>query len=97
MSGGNQQRVVLAKWLATAPRVLILDNPTVGVDVRAKDGIYAIIRQMAASGKAIIFISDEILEVLNHAHRILIMREGRITASLLPAETTESDFVPWHI
>ena len=97
LSGGNQQRVVLAKWLATAPRVLILDNPTVGVDVRAKDGISAIIRQMAASGKAIIFISDEILEVLNHAHRILIMREGRITASLLPAETTESDFVPWRI
>jgi simple sugar transport system ATP-binding protein len=91
LSGGNQQRVVLAKWLATAPHILILDNPTVGVDVRAKDGIYAIIRRMAASGKAIILISDEILEVLNHAHRILIMREGRITASLLPTETTESD------
>jgi simple sugar transport system ATP-binding protein len=91
LSGGNQQRVVLAKWLARGPRLLILDNPTVGVDINAKDGIYAIARQLAASGMAILLISDEIPEVLHHTHRILIMREGRIAASLLPAATSESE------
>jgi len=78
LSGGNQQRVVLAKWLATRPRVLILDSPTVGVDVAAKDGIYEVIRGLAAQGMAVIMISDEIPEVLYHSDRILVMQRGRI-------------------
>jgi simple sugar transport system ATP-binding protein len=91
LSGGNQQRVVLAKWLATRPRVLILDNPTVGVDINAKDGIYAIVRKLAATGIAIILISDEIGEVLHHTHRILVMREGRIGGELMPGRTSEKE------
>ncbi|WP_126225952.1 sugar ABC transporter ATP-binding protein [Burkholderia ambifaria] len=84
LSGGNQQRVVLAKWLATRPRLLILDAPTVGVDVGARAGIFAIIRELAASGMAIVLISDEIAEVYFNADRILHMRDGRIVAEYLP-------------
>jgi simple sugar transport system ATP-binding protein len=90
LSGGNQQRVVLAKWLATEPSLLILDSPTVGVDIGAKDGIYQIVRDLAASGLAVIMISDEIPEVLYHAHRILIMQEGRIAGEYLPQQVTEA-------
>ncbi|MGI9493764.1 MAG: sugar ABC transporter ATP-binding protein, partial [Geminicoccaceae bacterium] len=73
LSGGNQQRIVLSKWLATEPRILILDAPTVGVDVGARAGIFEIIRSLAAEGKAIILISDEIPEVYFNADRILHM------------------------
>jgi simple sugar transport system ATP-binding protein len=89
LSGGNQQRVVLAKWLATEPRLLVLDSPTVGVDIGAKEGIYLAIRQLAAEGIAVIIISDEIPEVMYHAHRVLVMRQGRITAELTPALSSE--------
>jgi len=89
LSGGNQQRVVLAKWMATAPRVLILDSPTVGVDISAKDGIYEIVRGLAAKGVAVILISDEIPEVLYHSHRILIMRNGRITGEFEAHKSSE--------
>lgn len=91
LSGGNQQRVVLAKWLATKPRLLILDSPTVGVDIAAKDGIYAIVRQLAAEGLAVIMISDEIPEVYCHTHRVLVMREGRITNEFRPLHATEAE------
>ena len=90
LSGGNQQRVVLAKWLATEPQVLILDSPTVGVDVSAKDGIYSIVKQLAAEGLAVIMISDEVPEVLFHTHRILVMHAGRITGEFRPGEVSES-------
>jgi simple sugar transport system ATP-binding protein len=89
LSGGNQQRVVLAKWLATGPRVLILDSPTVGVDVSAKDGIYAIVKKLAAQGMAVMMISDEIPEVLYHSHRILVMHAGRITGAFRPDQVSE--------
>jgi simple sugar transport system ATP-binding protein len=89
LSGGNQQRVVLAKWLARKPRVLILDSPTVGVDISAKDGIYEIVKHLAAQGVAILLISDEIPEVLYHSHRILVMREGRLASEHRPHETDE--------
>jgi len=89
LSGGNQQRVVLAKWLATKPRVLILDSPTVGVDVGAKAGLYRTIDELAALGLAIILISDEAEEVLQMAHRVLVMTNGRITGSFQPADVTE--------
>jgi simple sugar transport system ATP-binding protein len=90
LSGGNQQRVVLAKWLATQPRVLILDSPTVGVDINAKDGIYAIVKRLAASGMAVMMISDEIPEVLYHSHRILVMHGGRLKGEFQPAQISET-------
>ncbi len=91
LSGGNQQRVVLAKWLATEPRLLILDSPTVGVDISAKDGIYEIVKRLAAEGLAVLMISDEVPEVLYHSHRILIMRRGRITGEFQPHNTSEAE------
>lgn len=90
LSGGNQQRVVLAKWLARDPSLLILDSPTVGVDIRAKDGIYGIVAGLAADGIAVLLISDEVPEVFYHCHRVLLMKEGRITGSFVPSETTEA-------
>jgi simple sugar transport system ATP-binding protein len=90
LSGGNQQRVVLAKWMATNPRVLILDSPTVGVDISAKDGIYEIIRRLAREGVAVLMISDEIPEVLYHSHRVLVMRNGRLTTDVPAASTSET-------
>jgi simple sugar transport system ATP-binding protein len=89
LSGGNQQRVVLAKWLATRPRVLILDSPTVGVDVAAKVGIYEIVRRLASQHMGIILISDEVTEVLQSCHRILVMRRGRLVGEHLSRETSE--------
>ena len=85
LSGGNQQRVVLAKWLATEPKLLILDCPTVGVDVGARAGIFAIIHGLARQGMAILLISDEIPEVYFNADRILHMRGGRLVGSYRPA------------
>jgi simple sugar transport system ATP-binding protein len=91
LSGGNQQRVVLAKWMATHPRLLILDSPTVGVDISAKDGIYEIIRRLAGEGVAVLMISDEIPEVLYHSHRVLVMREGRLTTDVAVEDTSEDE------
>lgn len=84
LSGGNQQRVVLAKWLATEPRVLLLDSPTVGVDVGARAGIFKIVRDLAAKGLAIILISDEVPEVYFHADRIIRMANGRFAEEYDP-------------
>jgi simple sugar transport system ATP-binding protein len=91
LSGGNQQRIVLAKWMATKPRVLILDSPTVGVDIGAKDGIYEIIGRLAREGVAVLMISDEIPEVLYHCHRVLVMHEGRLTTDVAAADTSEDE------
>ena len=90
LSGGNQQRIVLAKWLATKPRLLILDSPTVGVDIGAKDGIYAIVRRLAEEGIGVILITDEIPEAYYHCHRVLVMRGGRISGDYRPAQMTEA-------
>ena len=87
LSGGNQQRIVLAKWLATNPKLLILDSPTVGVDVGARAGIFAIVHKLAQAGMAILLISDEIPEVYFNADRILHMRDGRIVGSYVPGHT----------
>jgi len=91
LSGGNQQRVAIAKWLATDPRVLILDAPTVGVDVGARAGIFEIVAHLAEAGLAIILISDEVPEVYFNADRVLHMEKGRIKASYDPRVTTLTD------
>lgn len=91
LSGGNQQRVVLAKWLATEPKVLILDCPTVGVDVGARAGIFRIVRELAAQGLAILLISDEVSEVHVNADRVLHMAGGRIAGEYDPRRTSLAD------
>ncbi len=88
LSGGNQQRVVLAKWLATKPKLLILDCPTVGVDVGARAGIYQVIHELADKGLSILMISDEVSEVHFNADRILHMAAGRIVGEYDPRTTT---------
>jgi len=82
LSGGNQQKIVLAKWLATNPKVLILDEPTRGVDVGAKSEIYKIIDQLAGEGMAVILISSELTEIINMCDRIYVVAQGQITGEL---------------
>ena len=89
LSGGNQQKVVLAKWLARASRVLIIDEPTRGVDVGAKAAIHALIDSLARKGMAIILISSELPEILNLSTRILILREGRLAGTLSHNEASQ--------
>ncbi len=91
LSGGNQQRVVLAKWLATEPKVLLLDCPTVGVDVGARAGIFRIVRQLAEKGLAILLVSDEVPEVYMNADRVLHMAGGRIAHEWDPRQTGLQD------
>jgi len=93
LSGGNQQKVVLAKWLAARPRVLILDEPTRGIDVGAKAEIYAIMRQLADEGIGVLFISSELPEILGLSDRILVMRRGRIAAEFDATEATEESIM----
>jgi rhamnose transport system ATP-binding protein len=89
LSGGNQQKVVLSKWLATEPKVLILDEPTQGIDVGSKAEVHAMIAALAQGGMAIILISSELPELLGMADRILVMKEGAITAEFTRAEATQ--------
>lgn len=91
LSGGNQQRVVLARWLARGPRVLVLNGPSVGVDVGSKSDIHGIIRDLSAQGLGVIVISDDLPELLATCHRILVMKAGRITDDLSAAITSETD------
>jgi rhamnose transport system ATP-binding protein len=89
LSGGNQQKVVLAKWLATEPRVLILDEPTRGIDIGAKVEVHRIITELAAAGLAIVLISSDLPEVLAMSDRILVMREGAIVAEIPRAQASQ--------
>ena len=89
LSGGNQQKVVLARWLSIQPRVFLLDEPTKGVDVGAKDEIHTIVRQQAVAGAACVVVSSDLPEVLAVAHRIVVMREGRIQGELTAAQANE--------
>jgi ABC-type sugar transport system ATPase subunit len=82
LSGGNQQKVLLGRWLLTAPRILILDEPTRGIDVGAKAEIHRLIAQLAAQGAAILMISSEMPEVLGMSCRVMVMREGRVSGIL---------------
>ncbi|MBN1148259.1 MAG: sugar ABC transporter ATP-binding protein [Anaerolineales bacterium] len=88
LSGGNQQRVVLAKWIATNPKVLILDGPTIGIDIAAKFSIHETIRALADRGIAILLISDEVSEVFQNANRILVMRKGRLAAEYVTSQVS---------
>jgi L-arabinose transport system ATP-binding protein len=89
LSGGNQQKVVLARWLAREPRLLILDEPTRGIDVGAKAEIYQLVRQLAADGIGVIFISSELSEVLGVSDRVVVMQGGRITGEMPANAATE--------
>jgi len=88
LSGGNQQKVVLAKWLLTNPRVLFLDEPTRGIDVGAKQEIYAQINKLAEAGLAIVLVSSELPEVLGLSDRVIVLHEGRVTGEFTRAEAT---------
>ena len=89
LSGGNQQKVSLGKWLATRPRVLLLDEPTRGVDVGAKAEVYRLIRRLAGEGMATLLISSDLPEILALSDRVLVMRQGRIAGELSRADATE--------
>ncbi len=89
LSGGNQQKVVLAKWLATAPQVIILDEPTRGVDVGAKHEIYALMRRLTAAGAAVLMISSDMEEVIGQSDRVAVMHEGALAGILVGAAITE--------
>jgi ABC-type sugar transport system ATPase subunit len=88
LSGGNQQKVVLAKWLETAPRILIMDEPTRGIDVGSKAEIHALMVGLARQGVAILMISSELPEVLGMSDRVLVMNSGRIVATIDRADVT---------
>ena len=89
LSGGNQQKVVLGKWLSLKPSVLLLDEPTRGIDVGAKQEIYQLMEELAANGMAILFVSSELEEILGMSDRVLVMHEGRISGELAREELSE--------
>jgi ABC-type sugar transport system ATPase subunit len=93
LSGGNQQKLLLAKWLERRPQLLILQEPTKGVDIAAKSEIHQKLRKMAAEGAAIFFVSSDLPEILSLSHRILVMHGGRITACLEPKQTSEEEIM----
>ena len=89
LSGGNQQKVVLAKWLSTKPRILILDEPTRGIDVGAKAEIHRLISRLAGEGLAVIMISSEMPEILGMSDRIMVMHDGHVTGVLDRSEADQ--------
>jgi ribose transport system ATP-binding protein len=91
LSGGNQQKVVLGKWLAMTPRVMIVDEPTRGIDVGAKAEIYRLMRELADDGAVILMISSDMEEILNVSDRIAVMHEGEITGVLERADCREEN------
>jgi ABC-type sugar transport system ATPase subunit len=93
LSGGNQQKVVLAKWLMTEPEILFLDEPTRGIDVGAKVEIYQWIQKLAAEGIAVMVASSEMPELLGVCHRLLVLREGHLSADLPAEAATQEDIM----
>jgi ribose transport system ATP-binding protein len=90
LSGGNQQKIVLAKWLATNPKILLLDEPTRGIDVNAKAEIYALIKSLAVQGLSVVLVSSEIPEIMAVSDRVLVMANGKLTANMPISEANES-------
>ena len=88
LSGGNQQKVVIGKWLIRAPRILILDEPTRGIDVGAKSEVHTVIDKLASEGMAIILISSELLEIMGMSDRVIVMREGEFAGEFSGKEIT---------
>ena len=97
LSGGNQQKVVIAKWLTLAPEIIIMDEPTRGIDVGAKSEIYDIISDLAGQGKAIIMISSELPEIIGMCDRTIIMHEGDITGELDRSEFSQEAIMRYAI
>jgi ribose transport system ATP-binding protein len=97
LSGGNQQKIVLAKWLATQPRILLLDEPTRGIDINARFEIYNLMKKLAAAGMAILLVSSELPEILTASDRVLVMAEGRLTADMPVSAATESNVLTYAI
>ncbi|HBJ60776.1 MAG TPA: D-xylose ABC transporter ATP-binding protein, partial [Opitutae bacterium] len=93
LSGGNQQKIVLGKWLAMKPKLLMLDEPTRGIDVGAKREIYKLMEKLAGEGMAILFVSSEMEEVLGMADRAYVMHEGRISGELNRQELSEESIM----
>jgi rhamnose transport system ATP-binding protein len=93
LSGGNQQKVVLAKWLSRGPKVLIIDEPTRGIDVGTKSEVHRLLSELAGQGMAVLMISSELPEVLGMADRVLVMREGRLTGELSRADATQESIM----
>jgi rhamnose transport system ATP-binding protein len=90
LSGGNQQKIVLAKWLARTPSLLIIDEPTRGIDIGTKSEVHKLLSELVSQGIGILMISSEMPEVLGVADRILVIHEGRLTAEFSRAEATEA-------
>ena len=93
LSGGNQQKLALAKYLRPGPRVIVLDEPTRGVDVGARRDIYLLIHQLAAQGRAVVVISSELLELIGLCHRVAVLRSGRMQAMLSSDQLTEEELI----
>jgi rhamnose transport system ATP-binding protein len=93
LSGGNQQKIVLSKWLSTKPRILILDEPTRGIDVGTKAAVHALMSKLAADGMAILMISSELPEILGMSDRVIVMREGHMTGHFSRAEATQEKII----
>lgn len=89
LSGGNQQKVVIAKWLATEPKILIMDEPTRGIDIGSKNQIYALINELAEQGIGIIMISSDLPEVLQVSNRIMVLAAGKVTGELVNKDLTQ--------
>jgi ribose transport system ATP-binding protein len=89
LSGGNQQKVVIGKWLATRPSVFLLDEPTRGVDIGAKQEIYRLMEELAAKGVAVLFVSSDLEEILGMSDRVVVLHEGRLSGELLRSELSE--------
>lgn len=95
LSGGNQQKVVVGKWLARNSRVVMFDEPTRGIDVAAKVEIYNLMNQLKQQGIAVMFVSSEMPEVMGIADRIIVMCDGRITGELSARETTQNEILTY--
>ena len=97
LSGGNQQKVVIASWLATDPKLIIMDEPTRGIDVGAKAEIYALMNSLAQQGIGIIMISSELPEIINMSDRVLVMREGKISKVLSRDQISQEEIMKYAV